>query len=96
VNVQFTLNFEYKKFTYVLDLCTIQYMYIVRGSCSLARCVEYKTVCRLNSKQRGVYANYITVVVVKDGSRESGGRDVEFPKGRSTRELVDRSKCTDL
>lgn len=78
------------------DLCTIQYMYIVRASRSLARCMEYKTVCRLNSRWRGVYANYITVVVVKDCARVGGGRDVEFPKGRSTRELVDRSKCTDL
>lgn len=96
MNVQCTLNFEYKKFTYIPDLCTIQYIYIVRAPRSLARCVEYKTVCRLNSRRQGVYANYITVVVVKDGARVGSGRDVEFPKGRSTRELVDRSKCTNL
>lgn len=85
-NVQCIFSFEYNKLVYTPDLRAVQYnMYIYRT------CVEYKTVCRLNSKRRGVYANYITVGVVKDGTRAYGGRDVEFPKGRSARELVDRS-----
>lgn len=67
----------------------------------MCMCVEYRTVYRrLNSCRRVKCVCKLHHDCGGDGWRERvwRGEDVEFPRGRCVRELVDRrrSKCTDL